>query len=286
MQKILPPFRNVIAQAFKLGTPQPKREPYTHQMLKTFYQQVHNLVQKNPLICSPCLWQYLTGCIWACLQAVVVMNTVKQSHVVTKSPAATSEHAGKPITFIMTDFHFLMADNTILSPESSLWHPHSVVELQIHFCFDKSPINSCWHKFHHTGHRYLCPVLAGLSIVQREVQLQVRPTDPLGVYGWPSHHSLYTFIHSTEVISIMRKLVLDTHPNPNHYLRCLDQIKCIDCHSTRVTACVSLSEGGMSVDQKAHKLRWSIESVKHYMHDCSCTVGASTAKVIQGFFHV
>jgi len=84
----------------------------------------------------------------------------------------------------------------------------------------------------------------------------------------------------------MRKLVIDAHPDPNHYLRRPDRIRCINCHSNRVTACVALSEGGASADQIAHKLRWSVESVKHYMRDCSRTVGASTAKVIQGFFHV
>jgi len=99
-QKILPPFRDVIAQAFKWGTPQPKREPYTHQMLKTFYQQVHNLVQKNPLICSPCLWQYLTGCTWACLQAVAVTNTVKRLHVIMKSPEF---HWMRPLANMLAD---------------------------------------------------------------------------------------------------------------------------------------------------------------------------------------
>jgi len=48
MQKNLPPFRDVIAQAFKWGTLQPKWEPYTHQMLKMFYCQVWDLVNKNP----------------------------------------------------------------------------------------------------------------------------------------------------------------------------------------------------------------------------------------------
>jgi len=172
-------------------------------------------------------------------------------------------------------------------PQSLVFGIHTVLwSFRSVFCFNKSPINSHWHKFCCTSHGYLCPILTGLSIVQQVVQLQGHPTDPLGVYGWPGHHSLYTFIRSTEVISIMQKLVLDAHPDPNHYLHRPDQIKCTDCHSTQVTACVALSEGGTSVDQIAHKLCWSIESVKHYMHDCSHTVGASTAKVIQGLFHI
>jgi len=47
-QKILPPFRDPIAQAFKWGSPQAKRKPYTHQMLHTFYTQAHDMVCQTP----------------------------------------------------------------------------------------------------------------------------------------------------------------------------------------------------------------------------------------------
>jgi len=84
----------------------------------------------------------------------------------------------------------------------------------------------------------------------------------------------------------MRNLVAVAHPDPTHYLCQPDQLCCIDCHSTRVMACVALSEGNATVEQIAHKLRWNVESVKHYMRDCSRMVGASTAKVLQGFFQI
>jgi len=102
-------------------------------------------------------------------------QTMARRHEVTRVPldAVAGEHAGEPIAFIMTDFRFLTVDDTILSPESSIRQPNQVVELQIRFRFDKSPINGRWRKFRRTSHGYLCPVLAGLSIVQRAIQLQV-----------------------------------------------------------------------------------------------------------------
>jgi len=51
-------------------------------------------------------------------------------------------------------------------------------------------------------------------------------------------------------------------------------------------ACVALNKGNAMVEQIAHKLCWNVESVKHYMCDCSCTVGALMAKVLQGFYQI
>jgi len=164
-----------------------------------------------------------------------------------------------------------------------------MVELQICFCFDKSLINGRWQKFCRTGHGYLCPVLASLSIMQRAIALQVPSTNPLGVYEWmrdDKSHRTYTYLQSMELITIMCGLVVATHPDPSHYLRQPDRLRCIDCHSNHITACIALSEGNASVNQIVHKLRWSVQLVKHYMRDCSRTVGATTAKVLQGFHHV
>jgi len=125
--------------------------------------------------------------------------------------------------------------------------------------------------------------------VQRHIQLRVPQNEPLGVYQWTPTKTCtctYTFLKADEVIRIMRDLVAVAHPDPQHYLRQPDRLRCIDCHSARVTACVALSEGNATVEQIAHKLRWNVESVKHYMRDCSRTVGASTAKVIQGFYQI
>jgi len=48
MQKIIQPFCDTIAQVFKWGMPQPKHEPYTHQMITTFYCQARTLIKSDP----------------------------------------------------------------------------------------------------------------------------------------------------------------------------------------------------------------------------------------------
>jgi len=293
-QKILPPFRDPIAQAFKWGSPQAKREPYTHQMLRTFYTQARDRVRQNP---SQHLSRFVAVFDWIRLSLFMgsrgseYCQTSTRRHSFSKvaTDAAAGAHAGEPIAFILSDFRFLTDTELIVTPLDGLLNPALVKELQICFRFDKSPINGHWRKFRRTGHHYLCPVLAGLSIVQRYTQLRVPHNEPLGVYQWTPTTKCdrtYTFLRADEVIRIMRDLVTVAHPNPSHYLCQPDRLRCIDCHSARVTACVALSEGNATVEQIAHKLRWNVESVKHYMRDCSRTVGASTAKVIQGFFQI
>jgi len=167
-------------------------------------------------------------------------------------------HASKPIAFILSDFHFLTDNDIIILPLDSLLKPSAIKELQICFCFDKSPINGCWQKFHWMGHHYLCPVLAGLLIVQAMLHSALHSTtEPLGAYQWvPTNKCThtYTFLCTDEVIKIMQDLVAMAHPDPNHYLQQLSHLCCINCHSTQVMACVALSEGNALIKQIAHKL--------------------------------
>ena len=48
------------------------------------------------------------------------------------------------------------------------------------------------------------------------------------------------------------------YPDPNHYLWL--HIHCIMAHSNRVTAAIALYNLEI-----AHRLRWSVESVEHYL---------------------
>jgi len=135
-------------------------------------------------------------------------QTSAQHHAVSQVPnnGVASSHASEPLAFIMTDFWFLTSDETLVSPLDRLAHPSRVVKLQICFRFDKSPINGQWQKFRCTSHGYLCPVLAGLSIVQRVVALKVPNSDPLGVYEWTRDDKsfrTYTYLQSMELITIM-----------------------------------------------------------------------------------
>jgi len=225
-QKILQPYHDVIAQAMKWGMLLPKREPYTHEMLETFYHQACVLIASD---CSQHLSCFLATFDWICLGLFMgswgskYCQTTAHRHMVSHVPhnLATSEHAGEPIVFILADFRFLMTTNIIIGAREGLTQASTITKLHICFRFDKSPINSHWHKFCHTGHHYLCPVLAGLSIVQQAIVLQVPTSDPLGIYAWTrSNHSghTYTYLWSTELITIIHCLVVNAHSDPLHYL--------------------------------------------------------------------
>jgi len=225
-QKILPPFHDPIVQAFKWGSPQDKWEPYTHQMLCMFHHQAQDMVCHDLTHHLSC---FVAVFDWICLSLFTGSRGSKYcqmgahrhsfSHVATNTAAGV--HAGEPIAFILSDFHFLTDNDMIILPLDGLLKPNAVKELQICFHFDKSPINRRWQKFHWTGHHYLCPVLAGLSIVQCYIQLRILQSEPLGVYQWTPTKTCtrtYTFLWVDEVIKIMRDLVAVAYPDPNHYL--------------------------------------------------------------------
>jgi len=255
-QKILPPFWDPIAQAFKWGSPQDKREPYTHQMLRTFHHQARDMVRQDPahhLSCFVAVFDWIRLSLFTGSRGSEYCQTGARRHSFSRvaTDTAAGAHAGEPIAFILSDFRFLTDNEIIISPLDGLLKPNAVKELQICFRFDKSPINGRWRKFRRTGHHYLCPVLAGLSIVQRYIQLRVSQSEPMGVYRWTPTKTCtrtYTFLRADEVIKIMRDLVAVAHPDPNHYLRQPGRLRCIDCHSARVTACMALSEGNASVE--------------------------------------
>jgi len=176
--------------------------------------------------------------------------------------SAAGTHMGEPIVFIISNFHFLTNTELIMSPLDGLLNPAAVKELQICFQFDKSPINGCWHKFQCTSHHYLCPVLAGLSIMQQYIQLHILCNEPLGVYQWTPTKKCkctYTFLWANEVICIMCNLVAVAHPNPTHYLCQPNWLHCISCRSACIMACMALSEGNAMVEQIAHKLHWNVK---------------------------
>ena len=57
----------------------------------------------------------------------------------------------------------------------------------------------------------------------------------------------------------------------------------IMAHSVQVTAAVALHNAGLSFDVIAFRLRWSVDSVKHYVHECSgATIGALSKCVLIG----
>jgi len=120
-----------------------------HQMLCTFYHQARDLVWGDPAKHLSC---FMVVFEWICLSLFMGSCGSKYcqtgahchcfSHIVTD--AVVGAHTGEPIAFILSDFCFLMDNDVIISPLDSLLKPSSMRELQICFCFDKSPINGCW----------------------------------------------------------------------------------------------------------------------------------------------
>jgi hypothetical protein len=70
------------------------------------------------------------------------------------------------------------------------------------------------------------------------------------------------------------------HPDPNHYMR--KRIHLILSHSNQVTAAVAMFNAGIPMETIASHLRWSVESVKHYLWECTTKIGFLTEKAIQG----
>jgi len=56
-----------------------------------------------------------------------------------------------------------------------------VHEFYVRFRFDNSLRNFTIRKFRRSGHKFLCPVLAAISIIVRALALRVPRTCPIGV---------------------------------------------------------------------------------------------------------
>jgi len=114
-------------------------------------------------------------------------QTMAQRHKVSciSWDVVAGAHAGEPIAFIMANSSFSLK-MTLWSPLSkliqnqSMWYSFTYI-----FCFNKSSINGCWHKFYKIMHTYLCPVLAGLLIIQWVQSCsKCCPTTPSGCTWW------------------------------------------------------------------------------------------------------
>ena len=154
-------------------------------------------------------------------------------------------------------------------------------EVHIRFRYDKSPTNFSVRKFKTTGHHFSCPCLASIAIFYRAELLQVPTGQPIRVFCKPSQdHSGFRFLSDNDVTSELRATCRRTYPDPNHYMH--QHILCIMAHSVRVTACVALHSAGESEFVIAFRLRWTVQSVMHYIRDCSQHVGDLCQAVLSG----
>ena len=107
------------------------------------------------------------------------------------------------------------------------------------------------------------------------------PIRPIGAFrplsGGPGD---YSFLKADHVKNIMRDACIHAHPDPDHYMR--KHIHLLHSHSNRITAAVALFNADVPIEQIAARLRWSVESVKHYLCECYTKIGALTTKAIEG----
>ena len=90
------------------------------------------------------------------------------------------------------------------------------------------------------------------------------------------------FLTSQDVRDVMRMVCKLSYPDPQHFMH--KNYMQIDCHSNRVTAAVVLHNDKVPMDDIAQRLRWSVESVQHYLRDTFSHVGNMCQAVIRGAF--
>jgi hypothetical protein len=188
--------------------------------------------------------------------------------------------AGRAIAFLAEDFTFYTPAMLVINQANvSLFHASaSIAEVHIRFRFDKSKENFTIRKFRSSGHPYLDPIDACVSIFRRAQYLRVPSDEPLGVYS--SNPSSYSFIADTVVKRVMQQACRLAYPDPAHEMRV--KIHRIVAHSNRVTAAVCLQQGGASIDEIAFRLRWQPGSVPTYLRECYQGVGEILQKAIVG----
>ena len=287
-QRYHPFLSEQLADRRRWTKPKPRYEPYTVEMfvsleqyLSTFKDSLSSFVSLEHCVYDWARLGVFTGSRLgeygqSQLLAGRSFNTIPHNHDVPE------QHRGEPLAFVASDFTFY-DENFIQIPHRSVFHRHckgQVKFVEILWRYDKSASNFVRRKFAVTGHPIFDPVDAAVSIIQRQLFLEVPSTHPIGV--WSSSPSQFRFLKDREVTKIMRKACEWAYPDPKHYMRL--HIKRIVPHSNRVTAAVCLQQGGASNDEIAFKLRWHLTSVPTYLRDCFQAVGDTLAKSVQGVF--
>ena len=194
------------------------------------------------------------------------------------------EWRNQPLAFMRADFTFWSAKGTQL-PTHTLSDLDAALaeaaEVWIRFRYDKSRNNHVIRKFCRTSHHILCPVIASISILFRAEMLRVKPHHPVGVFRLKKKGTGYTFLQNNDVTAEMRATCLRTYPDKKHFMH--KNYKLIMAHSVRVTAAAVLNNAGLSFEVIAFRLRWSPESVKHYVRECSgFQIGQLSSAVLTG----
>jgi hypothetical protein len=265
--------------------PKEKREPFSFEMMTTLHNLVSSDVARDKRAALSCQaavfdWTRLGVFTGSRVSEYAQTKSRRGTYLCVPNDAAAGIWAGSPIAFLPCDFTHLDDKSRILSFAELVKTPHRATQLHVRFRFDKSPQNFTIRKFKRTGHEFLCPILASISILYRAAALSVPDTAPLGAFRPTCSNPTFTYLTSTDVIGIMRATCLATYPDPEHFLH--KNVTRIVAHSLRVTAAVALFNMGFSIDEIAYRLRWQPQSVQHYLRECSKHADERTTRAMEG----
>ena len=268
---LTPLFRQILADRRNWQEPKEKIAalPYA------FYQNFHKLaltVAWTSVVAATFDWCRL-GLFTGSRVGEYAQSNARRgqfSHIPTQ--LADEHWAGKPIAFIAEDFTFFDKRNRILPLQTVFADPEAAVSVEIRFRYDKSPRNFTRRRFTATHHHFLCPVKAAISILLRARHLDVRTHEPVGVFNYGRRNisgRSFQYLHGTQDICKTMRSVLRFGNvfDASHYLRKHEGL--VVPHCNRVSAAVALDLSGWKHERIAFKLRWSPETVSHYIRDAS-----------------
>ena len=275
----------LIAQRRLWQQPKDKYEPIPYPVFVVLAQRVQAMTAKNfSMVCDlePAVYDWMRlGVFGGCRPGEWAQTSASRDTFATAPLSADAAGwAGTPLAFIRSDFSFYDAHGFVLQIDAAIAYPARAVYVHLRWRFDKSPRNFVIRKFRRTDHPILDPVDAAISILDRAQRLGVPMDEPIGVFRRTSG-GRWTFIQSsTDVIPTIRAMVELAYPDPDHVHR--KNIKRFVAHSLRVTGAVALHNAGWSKEDIAHRLRWTLEAVDHYLREVSVEVDSMTSQAVAG----
>lgn len=280
---------DILAQHQNWKPTKQKCEPYTFEMFKALNDLLHKAILADSTVFLQERWAIFD---WTRLGVFTGSRLAEYGQskpcagelfATVSNATHAGEWAGSPIAFIRDDFtfyddHFVQLSHT----DVMRYVPYRVAHyIYVRFHFDNSPTKFSIRKFLRISGIFLCPVKATISILWR-ADMHGIPTDfPIGAFRKPSQLSGdFTFIKGKHVQHVMRDACVLGHSDPDHYMR--KHIHLIQSHSNRVTAAVAMFNAGIPMETIANRLRWSVESVQHYLRECTTKIGFLSQRLFQG----
>jgi hypothetical protein len=289
-----PLLAEVLAQRRNWGAPKPRKDPVTSQMFTAMHELQQSAERADP---AAALDEFSALADW-CFLGVHTGSRLGEygqstggcldPHVFARVPSVADAGvwAGSPLAFIAADFvlydlkRVRLDHATFLAGlgAADLASAVDAGEVAVRFRFDKSKVNHTWRKFRRLIGNPHCPVWRVISILRRAFALGVPAAYPLGVFR--SAPGAFRYINGDRMSFFLKRVCIAAYPDPLHYMRL--HINCLMSHSLRVTACVALAAAGMSHEEIAFRLRWSVPSVQFYLRDSEADIGRFTVAAVRG----